>query len=120
MSGATLTCQVVQSSPKVIALRFTGEVDETVSRRLESEFDSALQAQQPRHVLLDLSGLTFASTAFYSCLLFWKEDVNKKGGHLFLVALPPSIHSTMRIFTLDRKFQIYPDQAAALAALAAG
>jgi anti-anti-sigma factor len=107
----------VNDSPKVIALTITGEVDGSSSQRLETEFDAALQAQQPRHVLLDLSGLAWASTPFYSSLLFWKEDINKKGGELVLVALPASILSTMRIFTLDRKFQIHPDQATALAAL---
>jgi anti-anti-sigma factor len=121
MPGANLSCQKVQDLPKVLVVCIAGEVDnDNISRQLESQFDAALQAEQPRHVLLDLGRLAFASTAFYSSLVFWQEDVTKKGGEFILFAVPASILSTMRIFTLDRKFKICADKPAALAALPPG
>jgi anti-anti-sigma factor len=120
MSSAKMDCQTVQAAPKVVVFRITGEVDDNTSRQFESTFDATMQAEQPRHVLFDLTGLAFASTAFYSSLIFWKEEVTKRGGELVLFAVPPPILSTMRIFTLDRKFKICPDQATAVAALPPG
>jgi anti-anti-sigma factor len=115
MTEVNLTHQAVQPSPKVLSLRIAGEVDEGNGRKVEEYFNNAVKAEEPCHVLLDLSGLTFAGSAFFSSLVFWQEEMVKRGGTLVLFGLRPEVASTMRILTLDRRLIICPDQATALA-----
>ena len=117
MPDLNLSHETVQESPRVVAVRVGGDVDSGNARQLEGYFDSALQGAQPKHVLLDLSGVSFGDTTFFSALLFCKEELTKRGGKLVLFGLRPELFSTMRILTLDRVLTIRPDQAAALAAL---
>ena len=120
MADLDLARQTVQESPKVVCMKIAGEVDETNGRRVETYFDELVETEKPCHVLLDLSGLTFAGSAFFGSLLFWKEELAKNGGGLVLFALRTEVASTLRIFALDRVLSIAADQAAALAALPKG
>jgi anti-anti-sigma factor len=117
MSKQQFSRQKVPGRPEVLILGMTGEIGRDIGRQAEVYFDESLQAEQPRHVLLDLSGLTFGDSAFYASLLFWKEEMVKRGGTLVLFGLSPELASTLRLLTLDRHLTICPDQAAALAAL---
>jgi anti-anti-sigma factor len=117
MADAHLSHERVQESPRVIVVRIHGDVEASNGRAVENAFEGALQAEQPRHVLLDLSGVTFGDSAFFSSLLFWREEMTKRGGRLVLFGLRPELLSTMRILTLDRLLTVKPDQAAALASL---
>jgi len=109
----------VNDSPRIVIVRIDGEVDMGNAREVEGHFDSVLQETQPKHMLLDLSGVPFGDSAFFSALLVCREEVMKRGGELILFSLRPELFSTMRILTLDRVLSIRADQAAALAALPA-
>jgi anti-anti-sigma factor len=117
MPEVKLSQQTVQESPRVIVVRIAGEADATNGPHMESYFNEMLQAAQPQHVLLNLDDLTFSGSAFFSSLLFWREEMTKRGGVLVLFGLRPEIASTMRILTLDRVLTVRPDQQAALTAL---
>ena len=116
MTDVNLSQQTVQESPKVVVLQMVGEAHFSNGQQIEKYFEEVLESAQPQHMLLDLSELTFAASAFFSSLLFWREEMTKRGGKLVLFALRPEIFSTMRILTLDRVLTIRPDQPAALAA----
>lgn len=117
MADAHLSHERVQDSPRVTVVHIQGEVGANNGRAIEDAFEAALQAEQPRHVLLDLGGVTFGDSAFFSSLLFWREEMTKRGGRLVLFGLRPELLSTLRILTLDRLLTVKPDQAAALASL---
>ena len=117
MADATLSHERVQESPRVTVVRIHGDVEASNGRAVESAFEAALQADQPRHVLLDLGGVTFGDSAFFSSLLFWREEMTKRGGKLVLFGLRPELLSTLRILTLDRVLTIRPDREAAVAGL---
>ena len=119
MAEVKLSHERARESPRVAVVRIHGEVDSTNGRAVESYFDTVLQDEQPRHVLLDLGGVTFGDSAFFSSLLFWREELTKRGGKLIMFAPRPELISTMRILALDRVLTIRPDQAAALAGLPA-
>jgi anti-anti-sigma factor len=117
MAAVNLSHERVQESPRVAIIRIAGEVDSINGRAVESYFDTVLQSEQPRHVLLDLAAVTFGGSDFFSALLFWREALMKGGGKLILFGPRPELLSTMRILTLDRVLTIEPDQPAALASL---
>jgi anti-anti-sigma factor len=117
MADANLSHQTVQQSPKVVMVRIEGEAHVGNGLQIENYFDGVLQSEEPQYVLLDLSDLTFAGSAFLSSLLFWREEMAKRGGKLVLYGVRPEIYSTMRILTLDRVLTLCPDQQAGLAAV---
>jgi anti-anti-sigma factor len=117
MFDVKLSQQTIRESPRVILVGIAGEADAANGCRTESYFDEVLQTTQPRHVLLNLGDLTFAGSAFFSTLLFWREAMSKRGGMLVLFGLKPEIASTMRILALDRVLTVRADEQAALAAL---
>jgi stage II sporulation protein AA (anti-sigma F factor antagonist) len=119
MLDLKLSRQVLSQSPKVVVVRLAGQAEFSNSLKAERYFDSVLQEEAPRHVLLDLGELTFADSAFFSSLLFWKERLNQQGGQLVLYGLRPEIAGPMRIMALDRVLTVRADQPAALEALAA-
>ena len=121
-SGASqlkLSHQVAKASPKVVTLALAGEYDHSNGRSAEAYFDEMLEKESPKHVLLDLSGLTFAASIFFSALLFWKEALTAGGGKLVVFAPTSEVLSTMRLFTMDRVVTTCADQKAAMAALGA-
>jgi anti-anti-sigma factor len=109
-----LSRQTVWQSPKVVILSITGEVEASNALQAEQYFDRLIQEDQPRHVLLDLSGLNFANSVFFSSLLFWREELTRRGGQLVVYGLRPEMLSTIRIVALDQILTIRPDQVAAL------
>lgn len=117
MNALQLSRRTAQVSPKAITLRISGDVDAVSEEKVRAYFDEALQADQARHVLLDLSGLTFAGTGFLSCLLLWREELARQKGVLVLFSLRREFASTLRIVALDRLLTVRPDEASALAAL---
>jgi anti-anti-sigma factor len=117
MSQLQLTHEVTQPSPKVVTVALAGELDHSNGRNAETYFDELWNKESPKHVLLDLSKLTFAGSVFFSTLLFWRETVKTAGGQLVLFAPTSEVLSTMRLFTMDRILTICPDRAAALAAV---
>jgi anti-sigma B factor antagonist len=117
MPELNLRHQTIQDSPRIVVMQIDGEVDFDNARQVENHFDSVLQEAQPQHVLLDLSGVPFGDSAFFSALLVCREEVMKRGGQLILFSLRPELSSTIRILTLDRVLSIRPNQAAALAAV---
>jgi anti-anti-sigma factor len=114
MPDLNLSHETVQDSPKTVVMSIVGELDQTNGREVETYFNELFDSEQPRHVLVDLSGLVFAGSGFFGSLLFWKEEVAKGGGLLVLFGLRPEIASTMRIFSLDRVVTICNDRDAAL------
>jgi stage II sporulation protein AA (anti-sigma F factor antagonist) len=118
MLDLNLSRQTLGLSPKVVLVAIAGQVDIDNGLQAEQYFEKVLQEDQPRHVLLDLDGLTFAGSAFFSSLLFWRETLTRKGGKLVLYGLRPEIAGTMHILGLDKVLTIRADQPAALVALA--
>jgi anti-anti-sigma factor len=115
--GLTLAHQRLQESPRIVQIKIVGDVDFSNGQEVEKYFSTVLQAEQPRHVLLDLGGVSFGDTAFFSLLLFMKEEVQKGGGKLVLFAVRPELHSTLRLLSFDKFLTIRPDQEAARAGL---
>jgi stage II sporulation protein AA (anti-sigma F factor antagonist) len=107
----------VRESPRVVVLRIAGDVDYLNVEGVEKAFSDLLEAEQPRHVLLDVSGLTFVVTPFLGSLLFWKEKVTQEGGRLILYGLRPALEYPMRAMRLHRVLTFCPDRDVALTQL---
>jgi anti-anti-sigma factor len=112
-----LSRQVLQETPKVVVFRLAGDVDYLNVQSVEGYFNDILEGERPRHLLLDVSGLTFVVTPFLGSLLFWEKELQGRGGRLVLFGVRPSIEHPMRVLRLHRVLTFCPDQQTALAAL---
>ncbi len=117
LTPLSLGRQTVQESPKVVVLMIAGDVDYLNVPGVESYFDELLLQEEPRHLLLDLTGLTFLVTPFLGSLLFWKEALGKRGGKFVVFGMNRLVEPTMRVMRLSRVLTLCPDREAALAVL---
>lgn len=70
-------------------------------------------------VVLDLSGLDYISSAGLRVLMLAAREVKPRNGRIVVAALQPVVREIFEISRFNLLFQVYPDPAAALAALQA-
>jgi anti-sigma B factor antagonist len=112
--------QLVRETPRVLLLELAGEARYLDLAATESYFSQALAETQPQHVLLDMAGVTFMVTPFLGSLLFWKEEVARRGGRLILCGLGPRMESLVRLVRLDRLLTLCATRDEALSQLSPG
>jgi anti-anti-sigma factor len=103
----------------VLVVRLAGELDSDNARRADEFMKGAFQTEQPGHVLLDFSGLAYGSSALLGSLLFWKDQVAKRGGALVLFGLQALVADLLRAVGFQVLFTLAADQETALTALPA-
>ena len=99
----------------VVVLTAEGRVDSTSS----AEFGARLDAHtgQSAHMLLDMAGVEFVSSAGLRVLLMTLKKLRTGGRTLALCNLRPPILEVLEITGFNSLLVVYPDQETALAAL---
>ena len=110
-----LVTQQVGKSIYVVGL--TGEVDLYTAPELKSEL-LRLVAEEPRRIVVDLSGATFVDSTTLGVLLGAVKRLRMIGGELVIVCSDLNIRRILSITLLDRAFTIYDTLDEALAAAA--
>jgi anti-anti-sigma factor len=85
-------------------LAMAGELDAVTSPEFESEADKLLEAGA-RFIVLDLSELTFVSSAGLRCMLALAKQLRAVQGELRFVGLQQSV---MEVFTLAGFHRLFP------------
>jgi anti-anti-sigma factor len=119
MAKLTLTRQMLSEVPGVLVVRLAGTVDSDNGRSVDEYMKESFQALQPTNVLLDCSNLAYVPSAFLGSLLFWKEQISKRGGRLVLFAVQSFVADILQAVGFTRLFSLSADQDSALAALPA-
>jgi len=73
-----------------------------------------------KHLLVDLSELSFIDSSGLSALVAGYKAAVEAGGNLKLACLDPQVREVFALTHLDRVFETYPDMAAALASFPPG
>ncbi len=77
-----------------------------------------VQANSPREIVFDFSGVKFFSSQVLGLLLEARGYVKSHGGQVAICALDSQLHRVFKITNLDRIFAFHPDRQTALAACA--
>ena len=105
----------------VVVLAPEGRLDhdncDTFRAGLQPYLDRAGEAAQ--HIVLDLSGLEYVSSAGLRCFMLAAKQARGQGGKIVLAALRPVVAEIFQISRFDMVFELHPSVAAALAALSA-
>lgn len=72
-----------------------------------------------QHIVLDLSGLEYVSSAGLRCFMLAAKQARGQGGKIVLAALRPVVAEIFQISRFDMVFELFPSLQAALAALSA-
>jgi len=92
-------------------------LDNSESQEFGEELRDILRLFQPQAVVFNLRNVVFLPTAVLSILVTLKVRLEKEGKSLALTNVRPEILEILRIAALDRWFQIFPDEADAVAIL---
>ena len=93
-----------------------GEIDLHESPRIKADLWRLLEARPPQ-VFVDLSRVTFIDSSGLAVLIEAMQRINAYGGKLALIGIHDAVQSIIHIARLDQVFRIFPDKAAAEAAL---
>lgn len=101
--------------PKTEILALDGEIDLHRSPEIKELLQPLTQRKVPR-ILLDLSGVTYMDSSGLAVVIEALQSVLAYGGKFGLFGLQESVRSIFEIARLDQVFEIFPDEATALAA----
>jgi len=100
--------------PNVLVLQ--GEIDLHESPRVKEGILRLLEKNPPQ-VFVDLSRMTFIDSSGLAVLIEAMQRINVYGGKLALIGVHDAVENILHIARLDQVFRIFPDKAAAEAAL---
>ena len=89
-----------------------GEADVTNSGDLQRALEAEL-AQQPRTLIIDLSGLRFMDSSALHALLTVNRAMDRQGGVLALVSPQAAVAKILRLTTADRLIPVFDSVAEA-------
>ena len=101
--------------PNVLVLQ--GEIDLHEAPRVKEGIQRLLERGRPLRVFVDLSLVTYIDSSGMAVLIEAMQRVNAYGGKLALLGLHDTVEVIFHIARLDQVFPIFPDKAAAEAAL---
>jgi len=95
-------------------VEITGEADVTNTDELRRLLDEEV-AQQPRTLIIDLSGLRFMDSSALHALLRANRSLDRQGGVLALVSPQAAVGKILRLTTADRLIPVFDTVAEAAA-----
>ena len=87
-------------------VEIAGEADVTNTDDLWRLLDEEV-GQQPRTLIIDLSGLRFMDSSALHALLRVNRSLDRQGGVLALVAPQPAVAKILRLTTADRLIPVF-------------
>ena len=97
-------------------VEIAGEADVTNTDELRRMLDEEV-SQQPRTLIIDLSGLRFMDSSALHALLRVNRSLDRQGGVLALVSPQPAVAKILRLTTADRLIPVFGSVAEAASRL---
>jgi anti-sigma B factor antagonist len=107
---------LIREHKRANVLRITGRVDASVA----SKFEEALQKQidaGSTHVILEMDGTDYISSAGVRALIAAQKALKPKGGSVILAQPSVRVKEVLEMAGLDPLFRVFPDTEAALGSL---
>lgn len=112
-------------SPKIRGrthvLSVSGRLDQDNCEAFRLELEPHLQsaASEPHHIVFDLSGLEYVSSAGLRCFMLAARQSRGQDSRIVVAALQAMVAEIFQISRFDMVLKVYPDVDSALQALAA-
>ena len=89
----------------------SGEIDLYTAPRLHGELVSALAADYPVRLVVDMSGVEFCDSTGMNVLLAAHRRANEQGGSLELAGPRPAVRKILQVTGLETVFTVLEDPA---------
>lgn len=99
----------------VLIVKIGGRIDGSNGREFESEMDKMI-SEAERTVVLDMTNLSYISSAGLRAILLLAKTLWKRDAKLFLCALPSSIREVIEISGFHKIIPVHGTREEALAA----
>lgn len=103
--GIVLLIQVTGTSPARTELRVQGVLDMSGAAKLRTKLDRLIDEGR-RHLVLDVSGVTFCDSSGISALIRSRAKAEQAAGDLQLVAPSPTLRKGLELTGLARMFAV--------------
>jgi len=106
-----------RDAPTVLLLK--GEIDLHVFPEITASLGAVIE-KKPKHLVVDISGVTYIDSAGLAALILAMQKVEAYGGRFSLAGVQTTVRSIFKMSRLDDVFEIFPDADAALTYQASG
>lgn len=93
---------ISQSGEGSLTARISGEIDHHSARWLRMDIDTALNDNQPNHLILDFSAVTFMDSSGVGLVMGRYKNMKAAGGTVELAGMPPYIEKVMTLAGMDK------------------
>ena len=87
----------------------SGEIDHHGARAMLTTLEEAVSTLLPKHLTLDLSGITFMDSSGIGLVMGRYRLMRELGGELRVTGVPSHIKKVMRLSGLDKLAVLEPD-----------
>jgi len=114
MKGIDVYVEEAAQNRGVSVLRVTGYVDTTTSPDLERRLQALLRDKR-FHIVVDLSGVEYISSAGWGIFISEIREIREQGGDLKLAGMIPDVREVFDLLEFENILKSYPDADLAIA-----
>jgi anti-sigma B factor antagonist len=107
VDGIVVSVMTGHNDSGVSVLRVSGYLDTTTAGELEEAL-AALLAKQHHRIVIDLSGVTYISSAGWGIFIGEIKDVRNHGGDIKLAGMVGDVHEVFELLEFDTILEAYP------------
>jgi anti-anti-sigma factor len=104
------------SGQPTTCLRFTGDISSASKEAVVDTYQSLDKASN-KHILLDFKGVEYLNSSGIALVIQVLMEANKSGQTIAICGLTPHFTKVFTMVGITKYASLYPDEAAALAAL---
>ena len=104
------------SGQQITCLRFTGDISSASKDAVVGAYQ-ALDKAAHQHILLDFKGVEYLNSSGIALVIQVLMEANKSGQTVIICGLTPHFTKVFTMVGITKYAALYPDEAAALAAL---
>ena len=102
---------------EVVVVRLSGRLDSSTARPAEDGIAAATAGIDTPRIVIDLSGLSYISSAGLRVLLVTNKKVKQAGGRMALCGAAAAVREVFSISGFDTILSLQPGRSAAIAAV---
>ena len=114
MKGIDVYVEEAAQNRGVSVLRVSGYVDTTTSPDLERRLQALLREKR-FHIVVDLSGVEYISSAGWGIFISEIREIREQGGDLKLAGMIPDVREVFDLLEFENILKAYPDADLAIA-----
>lgn len=100
----------VQTSGEYLFASLTGELDQSTAHQVKTRLTTAITAQDVRHIVFNLQGLTFMDSSGIGIILGRYNQVKQIGGKVFVFGMNPTVNKVFHMAGLAQIITIIDDE----------